>query len=264
MGDFLLGTINSMSVDEAQVEKAVTVLNKVLEKKRKSKKSALLDEVEFFELQITLNKSLGKSKPKPLMITLPNPIYEADPVDICVFTKDPQKKYKEMIRAEYPEAKVIGLAKLKKTYATYESKRKLIASYDLFFADEKIKALLPPLLGKEFFERKKTPALIKIHQGNVAQALEKALKCTRLIRGSSLNVSVKIGHTGQSSAEITQNVVAAMRVIVNQYVKEWDNILSLHLKTPSTTSLPFYNALPSIPSDSEEEAEGNSDGEESE
>ena len=52
-------------------------------------------------------------------------------------------------------AKVIGVSKLKKTYGTYEVRRKLIASYDLFFADEKIKALLPPLLGKEFFERKK-------------------------------------------------------------------------------------------------------------
>jgi len=94
----------------------------------------------------------------------------------------------------------------------------------------------------------------------VANTLDKALKCTRLIRGSALNVTVKIGHTGQSSAEITQNVVAAMRVIVNQYIKDWDNILALHLKTPNTTSLPIYNALPNIPEE-EETADSDDDSE---
>ena len=94
-----------------------------------------------------------------------------------MFTKDPQADYKEMFKEEYPEAKVwlpslawerdpnglgdpkvISLTKLKKRFATYESRRKLVASYDLFFADEKIKALLPPLIGTEFFARKKYAA----------------------------------------------------------------------------------------------------------
>jgi len=50
---------------------------------------------------------------------------------------------------------VIGLSKLRSNYKTYESKRKLVATYDLFFAEKAILPMLSPLLGKAFFVRKK-------------------------------------------------------------------------------------------------------------
>ena len=51
--------------------------------------------------------------------------------------------------------KVIEVTKLRKIYKSYESRRKLLGSYDMFLADDRITSLLPRLLGKKFFENKK-------------------------------------------------------------------------------------------------------------
>ena len=51
--------------------------------------------------------------------------------------------------------KVIAMDKLRKNYKTYEMKRKLANSYELFFNDVNITPLLPPYLGKAFFTKKK-------------------------------------------------------------------------------------------------------------
>jgi hypothetical protein len=53
---------------------------------------------------------------------------------------------------------VISLTKLRKNYNTYEAKRALAASYDMFVADEKIYSFLPALLGKAFYKLKKYDA----------------------------------------------------------------------------------------------------------
>jgi ribosome biogenesis protein UTP30 len=47
------------------------------------------------------------------------------------------------------------VSKLKARYKPFEAKRQLCASYDLFLADERVLPLLPPILGKTFFMKKK-------------------------------------------------------------------------------------------------------------
>lgn len=37
---------------------------------------------------------------------MPNGFYDVDTVDICVFTKDPQKEYRSMFKKEFPNVKV--------------------------------------------------------------------------------------------------------------------------------------------------------------
>ena len=53
---------------------------------------------------------------------------------------------------------MIPVAKLKTHYKTYGSKRQLSASYDVFLTDKRIYQMLPRLLGKKFFEKKKSVA----------------------------------------------------------------------------------------------------------
>ena len=70
---------------------------------------------------------------------------------------------------------MIGISKLRKNYKSYESKRKLVATYDLFFAERAIIPMLPPLLGKAFYVRKKYVLLCVVvfvahfHQDNLSQ-----------------------------------------------------------------------------------------------
>ena len=50
---------------------------------------------------------------------------------------------------------MIPVAKLKTHYKTFESRRQLCATYDVFLADKRVYQMLPRLLGKKFFLTKK-------------------------------------------------------------------------------------------------------------
>jgi ribosome biogenesis protein UTP30 len=50
---------------------------------------------------------------------------------------------------------VIPTSKLKTHYKSYESRRQLLAMYDIFLCDNRIYYRLPKLLGKEFYRKKK-------------------------------------------------------------------------------------------------------------
>ena len=59
---------------------------------------------------------------------------------------------------------MIGLSKLKKKYVPFEAKRELCSAYDLFVADQRVLPMLPPLLGKTFFKKKKLPVSIDLQK----------------------------------------------------------------------------------------------------
>ena len=69
-------------------------------------------------------------------------------------------------------AKVIGYDKLKRNYKQYVSKRTLLKEYDGFLADLRIYKMLPELLGKEFYSKKKYPCPIKMHGFDSDKELE--------------------------------------------------------------------------------------------
>jgi hypothetical protein len=58
--------------------------------------------------------------------------------------------------------KVIGYSKLRKNYHQYQEKRELCRSYAAFFADDRIVPMLPAVLGKVFFEKKKQPLPVNV------------------------------------------------------------------------------------------------------
>ena len=60
-------------------------------------------------------------------------------------------------------AKVIGFDKLKRNFRQYKDKRALLKEYDGFLADLRVYKMLPELMGKEFYNRKKYPCPIKVH-----------------------------------------------------------------------------------------------------
>jgi ribosome biogenesis protein UTP30 len=91
---------------------------------------------------------------------IPNPIYK-EATEVCLFVKDHDgeghKAAKARVRSIENSGvqKVIGLSKLKANYFSFEQKRKLCDSYELFLADDRILPSLPKLLGKSFFKKKK-------------------------------------------------------------------------------------------------------------
>ncbi|PHT70258.1 hypothetical protein T459_25362 [Capsicum annuum] len=58
------------------------------------------------------------------------------------------------------------LSKLKSEYKSFEEKKELYDSYELFLADKRVVSLLPGLLGKPFYKKKrKVPVLMDL-RGN--------------------------------------------------------------------------------------------------
>jgi len=54
-----------------------------------------------------------------------------------------------------PRSQIIGLTKLRNNYNTFEARRALASSYDLFVADSRVCGFLPALLGKAFYKQRK-------------------------------------------------------------------------------------------------------------
>lgn len=103
-------------------------------------------------------------------------------------------------------AKVIGFDKLKRNFRQYKDKRQLLKDYDSFLADIRVYKMLPELMGKEFYQRKRYPCPIKIHGFDSPKALEaqlnQATASTFFTLGNGPNYSVRVGKTFQKEKEI--------------------------------------------------------------
>ncbi|PKY42603.1 ribosomal protein L1 [Rhizophagus irregularis] len=239
------------TIDFKWVEKAINALLKheVAQPKKVNNDLLLADQPVTIWLTVTTFKFSNKPKLKPVSIPLKHPLYGPS-TEICLITKDPQRIYKEWVTNHKVKRiqKVIGVSKLRKKYIPYEAKRKLCDSYDLFLADERVLPLLPKMLGKYFFGKKKQPVPVNISkETNFKKEILKACHCTYMHYSSGVCLSIKIGTTEMTSDQLLENLEKAIPVIIDKIPRKWKNIQSLYIKTPESTSLPIYNRLPDLP-----------------
>ena len=117
-------------------------------------------------------------------------------------------------------------------------RRKLCAQYDAFFSDDRILPMMPRLLGKVFFEKKKHPVPVRVSRVSALQhTLAKARDNTYLYLGwgpctyvaeeaaswRALVVtviacggcrSVKVGRTDFTAKELVENIMAVRSRVV--------------------------------------------------
>ena len=165
-------------VDLKQVVRAAKALKAFVQKQSESvvEKALLNDEDQTISVTFTMTRVPSNPSPKPQVIEVEHPFNREDQNSrVCVIVKDPARDFKDQIQSlKIPcIAKVIGLDKLKRNFKQYKDKRQLLKDYDAFLADVRIYKMLPELLGKEFYQRKKYPSPIKLHGFDSAQALEK-------------------------------------------------------------------------------------------
>lgn len=167
-----------------------------------------------------------------------------DAESVCIFTKDPQKEYKEKFAAiGLSHVKVIGISKLREKHKPYEAKRLLCASYETFLADARILPLLPKLLGKSFYAKKKVPGVVDLRKSGdaLAQEIQSALMCTSFYMANGACTSTKVGKVEEMTQDqIVENVMAALPQIIKKVPRGWSNIKSIHIKTTSSVALPIY------------------------
>jgi ribosome biogenesis protein UTP30 len=152
---------------------------------------------------------------RPQPIAVPHTLNEAG-AEVCLIVAKNRKAYTEMIAAgSVPRCvrKVLDVAKLRAQFHTFESRRKLVNSYDLFVCDRRVAALMPSLLGREFFKKKKTPVPIKVTGGAAGPEIARAASATyvRLRIGNA--TTVKAAKLSWPQPHIVDNVLAVAQGI---------------------------------------------------
>ncbi|KAM7463241.1 hypothetical protein LguiA_031362 [Lonicera macranthoides] len=247
-------------VSENRVRMAVKALLK-WKKLQQSNNTQLFPEQEqdedFIFLLLTLKKIPPKSLSNPLKIPLPHSL-QSSLSELCLIIDDRQKSnskskitsdaaQKKIKSEDIPITKVLKLSKLKSDYKSFEAKRKLYDSYHMFFADRRVVPLLPKLLGKQFFKKKrKVPLPLDLLHINWKEQIERACSSALLCLSTGTCSVVRVGKVSMESSEIVENVIAAIDGVVEVVPKKWAGVRSFHLKFSESLALPIYQALPDM------------------
>uniref|UniRef100_V9KT75 Ribosomal L1 domain-containing protein 1 n=1 Tax=Callorhinchus milii TaxID=7868 RepID=V9KT75_CALMI len=237
------------SLSAEQITKAVQALLAYV-KKSKDDNPLFLNEHQFITLVVTVWKI--PEKEKTLKIPLPHGI-RTDTTEVCLFTRDEpnmsadqtEKFYKKLLTQQGIKnvTQIIPYKALKTEYKAYEAKRRLLSSYDLFLADDRIRRLLPSHIGKHFYKAKKVPQSIKLTSNKLVKEMNKLIQGTILpITNKGCCYTSRVAHTGMKVQEVVENIIAAARKLAVDLPKKWKNVKILHLKTPTSVSLPIYNS----------------------
>lgn len=106
--------------------------------------------------------------------------------------------------------------------------------------------LLPRLLGKCFFKKRKIPVPVDLKKGNWKEQVERACKSAMLFMRSGTCSVVRVAKLGMERGQIVENVVAAIQGVVEVVPKNWGNVRSLHLKLLESVALPVYQTVPDL------------------
>ena len=218
---------------------------------------------------------VDKKRLKPGKIPIPHSLNKSADSKICLFTPDPQRTFKDVIRhPSFPTGlssritRVIGLSKLKARYKSFESRRQLLSEHDIFLADDRIITILPRILGKIFFESTKRPVPIDLQPRKpkdasgqtikmakskesksvitplqAAHEIERALSCARVHLSPSTTTSVRVALSNFTAEQLADNIEAVVNGMQEKFVtKGWRNIRAIHIKGPNTMALPIWLA----------------------
>lgn len=239
-------TEDTTPVSSKQIEEAVRCIFAILEKQEKT--AEFLGSNTHLSLTISTHRICSKKQMK-YMIKLPNPLYTAAS-DVCVFTKDSTKEDAETTKDFYErlfdsqcgfKPQIIPLLSINKDYKSYESRRQLCCSYDLFLGDDRIYRFLPERLGKIFHRKNNFPWEINLKKDNFKVYFENVLSCTQwIITGKGSCSTVHIANSNFTQEQVVENIIATLKAIFKQITRGWGNVRSIHLKTQSSPSLPLY------------------------
>ncbi|CAL5187194.1 unnamed protein product [Lathyrus oleraceus] len=246
-----------VSLESSKVEtisKAVDSLLKWHKSRLETEKPKLFEEEEFIYLVLTLKKIPTNGRVNPHKIPIPHSLLSPSS-EQCLIIDDRANKPARLTKDEaqkkiqsesIPIAKVLKLSKLTTDYRPFEAKRKLCNSYDLFFADKTIVPLLPRLLGKQFFKKRKLPVQVDLKKKNWKEQIERACSSALLFLRTGTCSVLKVAKLSMERDEIVENVVAAMEGVVEVFPKKWGVVRSFHVKLLESVALPVYQAVPDV------------------
>ncbi|KAJ8439624.1 hypothetical protein Cgig2_021000 [Carnegiea gigantea] len=240
-------SMSTSKVPKKSIDRAVKALLKWKSQKPIALKPSFDD--EFIYLILTLINPPWKNRPpisnNPHTIPLPNPLISpySPTFRICLLVKDRYSlSSKQKIESELlPISNVIKLSKFRKEYESFENKKKLCDSYDAFFTDKSMIPVLPRLIGRYFYKRRKDPIGIELGRSDWKEQIAMALGSAMLFLRTGTCSVVKVARESMGREKIVENVAAAIGGVVGVVPKKWKNVRALHLKFPESLAMPIYD-----------------------
>ncbi|XP_012308633.2 ribosomal L1 domain-containing protein 1 [Aotus nancymaae] len=237
-------------LDKEQVRKALEALLTHC-KSRKNDYGLLLNENENLFLMVVL----WKIPSKELRVRLPLPHgIRSDLEDICLFTKDEPNSTPEKTEQFYRKlldkhgiktiSQIIPFQTLKKEYKPFEAKLRLLSTFDFFLTDARIRRLLPSLIGRHFYQRKKVPVSVNLLSKNLSREINDCIGGTVLnISKSGSCSAIRIGHIGMQIEHIIENIVAVTKGLSEKLPEKWESVKLLFVKTEKSAALPIFSSF---------------------
>jgi ribosome biogenesis protein UTP30 len=235
---------------DASEQQYTAAVEALLKHHHTKKKNDLLASDDHVELLISLSPKAPLPRNLKLQpIELPHGIYNTPDTEVCLITAEPQRKFKDAVAAAgIPQIKkVIDIKKLRHKFNTFEQRRKLRASFQLFLVDTAVVPFLPKILGSTFLTKKTYPIPVKMRSNAGAisgKRLAAALQCTYLYMQERTRLcNVKMGTTAMSSQQLVANLGACCKKL-SELFPDKSHIVSMMVKTPSSPALTFYMQQP--------------------
>ncbi|GLJ47172.1 hypothetical protein SUGI_0995830 [Cryptomeria japonica] len=238
-------------VSQERVEKAVGSLLKWVKSRAQDKKPQHVEHDELLYMVATLKKVSDDARKNPYRIPLCHPLFPLDgSQEICLLVNDKEKGMnadfarRKLKEEGLPISNVLKYSKLRTHYHSFEARKKLFESFDIFMADKSVIPLLPKALGKGFFKKKKNPIPVDLSHKQWRAELELACGSAFLNFGKGTCCFGKIARVSQTRQEIVENVVGFIDGLASVIPKKWGNIRALHLKSLESLALPLYQSVP--------------------
>ncbi|CAB3397689.1 unnamed protein product [Caenorhabditis bovis] len=137
--------------------------------------------------------------------------------------------------------KIMTKREVERVAHTYKDRRALASQYDMFLADERIYKSTQTFLGKEFYRAHKAPLPFR-YEKPMTTTIENALRTVIYpLKRYLPRVSVNVGHLGQSTVEIHENISAVLDAISKGCPGGFFNIRNIYLHPSSADpQLPIY------------------------
>jgi len=240
----------SSKLDAELVTKAVKELIKFDKQASNGAKKSLIDgaSTSIF-VQLQLAKEIGKEVLRPVRVKIPHTMFSPDTEEhtVCLFCKSEEKAAIESYLERFPFeglTEIISLNEVSKNYKSFKDRKELFSRHSHFVCDSAIANHLYNLLGKVFREKGHLPIPLEIgsldSKSKFIQNLSQVVNSTYIYLKSS-HISIKLAHTSMPVHAIVENIIQGIEFAVEQKVQEhWKNVGSIHIKTPTSSSLPLY------------------------
>nr|CAI5862108.1 unnamed protein product [Callosobruchus analis] len=220
-------------------------------------KNQLFDERVPMFLQISLHK-IPKGHPKLLRIALRNETLGPDD-EICLIVPDVKgiKNSEHEKHVEHYESllqsrgvtnikKIMTFHELRTENETFEQRRRLVDLYDIFLVDGRISGKVVSTCGKIFYKKRKVPTAVKMYVSNLQDHIERALSKTIVnLHLKSASYSIEFGHTKMEFDKLVDNLIGVVDFLSTSFPGRFENIKSMHVFAPRSTSIPIYVSLES-------------------